>query len=403
MRRVLPYFLCLCIITVSLAVPAGAVGYGDSDYWRDMMSDISYWDVATGSGSTPSFKSENLEFTANCKEFIITFPSNLSTYVSIRLQFYSSVAPSAVEFNGLSLNLVSANDNVYIYELMYVNFWRTPAVTVRFGSVKDVSFKMYSYQLKCGGYDSLSGYVQDANNAAATKYNFGQSYTIDPLTTGVWYQRPMKAWTPKKSYSHIVFWGRVPARTGGDFGVSVTCGDKPVTSYTLSYKILYPATTDDGQNYVDFVVDVDCAGFYANDDLVLKFTAASKYADTHGYVSAIGLKLSSPANPFTSIVLWINHQFDRLKSWIAPDADSGNAGDVSNKSDELSEANKDLNKVNKPDPDSIDTDISGYLGGADVTIMANVLAAPLSSEVILPMIMIGLTLCIVAFVFFGKR
>lgn len=403
MRRVLPYFLCLCIIAFSIAVPVGAVGYGDSDYWRDMMSVISYWDVATGSGSTPSFKSENLEFTANCKEFIITFPSNLSTYVSIRLQFYCSVAPSAVEFNGLPLNLVSAKDNVYIYELMYVNFWRTPAVTVRFSSVKDFSFKMYSYQLKCGGFDSLTGYVQDANNSAAPKYNFGEYFSLDPLATDVWYQKPMKAWTAKKSYSHIVFWGRIPTRSGADFGVSVTCGNKPVTSYTLSYKDLYPATNSNGQTYVDFVVDVDCAGFYANDDIVLKFTACSKLANSDGYVNAIGLKLSSSTNPFTSIVLWINHQFDRLKSWISPDADTGNSGDVSNKSDELSQANKQLDKVNKPDPDSIDTDISGYLGGADVTIMANVLAAPLASDVILPMIMIGLTLCIVAYVFFGKR
>lgn len=401
MRRFLPFFLAVCILAFSLAVPAGAVGYGDSEYWRDMMSDISYWEVATGSGSTPSFKSENLEFTANCKEFIITFPSNLSTYVSIRLQFYSSLAPSSVEFNGLALTQVSAKDNVYVYELMYVNFWRTPAVTIRFGSVSDVSFKMYSYQLKCGGYDSLSGTVK--NITGSKTYGFNETFSLDPTSSGAFRSFQFSASTAKKSYSHIIFWGRVPSRTREEFGVSVYCGQKPVTSYTFTWQELYPGSNDGSQNFVYFTVDVDCAGFYANDNVVIEFTASVSSSNSTGWVDAIGLKLSSATNPFVSIAMWLNYQFDRLKSWIAPDADSGNADDVSDKSNQLAEVNKSLDNVQKPDVDSIDTDISGYLGGGDVTVMANVLAAPLASDVILPMIMIGLTLCIVAYVFFGKR
>lgn len=132
-----------------------------------------------------------------------------------------------------------------------------------------------------------------------------------------------------------------------------------------------------------------------------------------GVLSCVGGIITDNSNPFVVFfsqirigLTNISNSVNRLYQYISGDnstADNTFAANVQTKDDELDVLIQDMNAVERPNIDSVQSDVSDLVSGNDIVLASQGLGSLINNDIIFSLFSMSLILCLASYVFFGKK
>lgn len=132
-----------------------------------------------------------------------------------------------------------------------------------------------------------------------------------------------------------------------------------------------------------------------------------------GVVSCVGGIITDNSNPFVYFFTRIRLSINNLSNWVAKiyqyvAGDSSSKDDnfddqVATKDEELNNLMQDMNAIEKPSIDSVQSDVSDIVSTDDIVLASQGLGSLMNNDIIFSLFSMSLIFCLASYVFFGKK
>lgn len=395
MKRIFVVVLSLVLCLTAFIGTASASG--DSVMSLELVS-LTDWNIYLDDSSSVNIAPKVVNKSSKVYTFFSPIP--VSGIDSGTLIFTSPSKPVKVEVNYTACTLVSSSGNEYKYKVPTSGATDGFSIRFTFSSAVTRTIVVNSCNVSVGDWGLLSGTTAVAGKSAA----FGNTISIPAYTSAsvaTWY-RVYASFTPNGSDKYCLFATVLPPDNVYDATQGV--------AYQNGYQI--PVTTrfaSSGSGYTYVFCWINSADLLTQDDQVTVWFHTKQAAVSHEVIVSgywyKGLNFSEKSISSWLFKIWekIDSGFKSILAALNPSHSDESKEQLDKKTDELNKANDALNSATKPNVDDINVDIDSMVSQSDISDFSAILAVPLGSSNILPLFIVSMTFCLVAYVFYGKR
>lgn len=390
--------MALSLVLCFSAFIGAASAASDDSVWFDVLANCNYFVYHPNKGAGE--ESAVPRYTGTFGSLGIDFYTYLPIISDVTITFRSSQKPSNVNFDGIDLVYSSSpRTNTYIYKASDITLNGTfPTLYVNWASSHAEDFRILDLQFNCGDVDKLSGSLRYGSQTVA--FDSDSNLTLPTSDYNTIYSLHGKITLNNKHYDYIILTLYFYEKSNEPSGVPplYVYGDKG----NLPYEVVSSYVYDKEQGQI--TIKIDTSSLSATSSLAFHYSCSTMVEFNVAAPSAYGVVNAPKGNVFRDVILWLQKGFKSVVDAINPNTgDNPSKDGLDKKTNELNEANKALEQATKPAVDDIDVDIDSMVSQNDISTYSAILAAPLASPNILPLFIVAMTFCLVAYVFYGKR